>query len=191
MAVGLKSSLKVAALAILAALGAGAAAQASITVLGGGYAETCWRAARGGDWTLNAEQACTFAIDYEVLAPRDRAGTFVNRGVMKLRRAEYVAAIADFDRASQLSPTMGEAYINRGAALIGLKRYADSLPPLNHGLELGIDEMAKAYYNRAMAYEGLDDPRAAYLDYQKAQELEPTWTEPARQLTRFQVSRAP
>lgn len=184
------SRLRTAAVAAVLSLAAGAA-QAAITVLGGGYAQSCSRAARDGDWTLNAEQTCTFALDYESLGLRDRAGTFVNRGVMKLRRAEYVAAMQDFDAASQLSPTMGEAHINRGAALIGLRRYADSLPSLNRGLELGVDEMAKAYYNRAMAYEGLDDPRAAYLDYQKAQELEPAWPEPARQLARFQVTRAP
>ena len=79
--------------------------------------------------------------------------------------------------------------MNRGAAAIGQRRYSDSLDDINRGLELGVEEPAKAYYNRALAYEGMEDPKSAYFDYQKALELQPEWELPKQQLTRFTVTR--
>lgn len=128
-------------------------------------------------------------METELLNPRDRAGTFVNRGVLKLRRAAYSDATDDFDAAVRLQPQMGEAYVNRGAAAIGRKRYAEGLSDINRSIELGVSEPEKAYYNRAIAHEGLDDPKAAYFDYQKALEIAPDWPAPREQLVRFTVSR--
>ena len=105
---------------------------------------------------------------------------------MKLRRTNYDAAVLDFNQAVRIKPDMGEGYVNRGAAAIGQHRYPEGLADLNKGIELGVDEPAKAYYNRALAYEGLDDAKAAYFDYQKAVELSPDWTAPKEQLVALQ-----
>ncbi|WP_340644324.1 hypothetical protein [Phenylobacterium sp.] len=174
--------------ALALALFAGSA-QAAVTVIGGGMAEACSRAAVGGESDLKFQQLCTDALDGEFLNARDRAGTLVNRGVLKLRRGAYPEATRDFDQALKLQPVMGEAYVNRGAASIGQRRYADSLPDINKGLELGVPEPAKAYYNRALAHEGLEDAKSAYFDYQKAAEMQPEWAAPREQLVRFSVSR--
>lgn len=174
--------------AVVLLAGAGPA-HASVTVIGGGLAEACSKAALAGSSSLRDEAACTEALDTEMLSPRDKAGTFVNRGIMKLRRAEFGPAMADFNVAVRFEPKLGEIYVNRGAALIGQKKYADGLADLNHGIDLGVEEPAKAYYNRALAYEGLDDVKSAYFDYQKAVELSPDWDAPKQQLTRFHVSR--
>jgi hypothetical protein len=40
-----------------------------------------------------------------------------------------------------------------------------------------------------LAYEGLEDAKSAYFDYQKALELSPDWLAPRQQLSRFTVSR--
>lgn len=173
----------------IAALAVATAAEGAITVLGGGLAEECSEAALNGEADPKFEEICTLALDTEFLPLRDRAGTYVNRGVFKLRRASYVDAARDFSQAAKLQPDMGEAYVNRGAAFLGQKRYAESLPDLNRALELGVAEPEKAYYNRAIAYEGIEDAKAAYFDYQKALELDPEWAAPREQLTRFTVSR--
>lgn len=162
---------------------------AAVTVIGGGMAQACSQAAVGGESDVKFQQLCTDALDGEFMSPRDRAGTLVNRGVLKLRRGTYPEATRDFDQAVKIQPTMAEAYVNRGAASIGQRRYADSLPDINKGLELGVQEPAKAYYNRALAYEGLDDAKSAYFDYQKALEMQPEWAAPREQLARFSVSR--
>lgn len=174
--------------ALAVALCAGSA-QAAVTVIGGGMAEACSEAAISGESDIKFQQLCTDALDSEFLNARDRAGTLVNRGVLKLRRGTYPEATRDFDQAVKLQPGMGEAYVNRGAASIGQRRYADSLPDINKGLELGLHEPAKAYYNRALAHEGLEDAKSAYFDYQKALEMQPEWAAPREQLARFSVSR--
>lgn len=181
--------LKTYLLAAACVLAASTAAQASVTVIGGGLARDCSLAAFNGESATRYESLCTQALDTEMLSPKDRAGTYVNRGVFRLRRAEFAKANGDFNRAVELKPDLGEAYVNRGAAAVGAKRYADGLADLNKAIALGVDEPEKAYYNRALAYEGLDDLKAAYFDYQKAVELSPTWEAPKRELVRFSVER--
>lgn len=172
-----------------AVLAFGGGAQGAVTVLGGGLAKECSDAALRGESDRRFEAVCTLALDTELLNMRDRAGTYVNRGVLKLRRSEYSSAKSDFDRAVAIKPDLGETFINRGAAAIGLRKYDEALVDLNRALELGVDEPEKAYFNRALAYEGLDDLTAAYLDYQKALEISPEWEAPKRELARFTVRR--
>lgn len=173
--------------AVLSSITVGAA-HGAVTIVGGGLAEACSKAAMSGEDDVKFQEVCSQALSTEFMSPRDRAGTYVNRGVLKLRRASYADATDDFDQAVRIQPDMGEAYVNRGAASIGQKRYADSLPDINRAIELGIAEPAKAYYNRALAYEGLDDAKSAYFDYRKSVEIAPEWAEPREQLTRFSVS---
>ena len=165
------------------------ASEAAVTVLGGGMAHACSLAALGGESAIKFEAMCTQALDTEMMDQRDRAGTYVNRGILKLRRKDFASAQFDFNRAVQVKPDLGEAYVNRGAAAVGAKRYADGLNDLNKAIALGVEEPEKAYYNRALAYEGLDDVKAAYFDYQKALELNPAWDAPKNELLRFTVER--
>ena len=165
------------------------AAAGAVTVIGGGMARECSVAALNGEKDHRSEALCTQALETELMNLRDRAGTYVNRGILTLRRAEYASAQFDFNRAIETKPNLGEAYVNRGAAAVGAKRYADGLADLNKALELGVDEPEKAYYNRALAFEGLDDLKAAYFDYKKAVELKPDWDMPQKELARFTVER--
>ena len=126
-----------------------------------------------------------------MLSTHDLAGTYVNRGILYLSRSSFRDARKDFDTALALAPTVGEAYVNRGAALIGERRFADGLTDIDRGLALGPEQPEKAYFNRGLAHEYLDDLKNAYLDYMKAAELKPDWAEPKRQLERFVVSRRP
>ena len=175
--------------AALAAMSLGGQSQAATTVLGNGLAGFCSQAAKAGEDDQPSLEVCTLALETESLSRRDRAGTYVNRGVIKMRRQEYVAAHKDFNTAVRLQPDMGEAYVNRGGALVGQKRYMEALLEIDKGLTLAPEEPEKAYYNRALAYEGLDNLKAAYFDYQKAVELKPDWEMPKRELLRFSVAR--
>ncbi len=174
----------------LAVLGLGSqTAHAASTVFGGGMAEACSRAAIRGEVSASYERICTQSLQTEFLETRDRAGTFVNRGVLRLRRARFDEATRDFNDAVRLTPELGEAYVNRGAASVGRHQFAEAVVDINRALELGVDEPAKAYYNRALAHEGLDNLKAAYFDYQKALELSPDWEAPKKELARFSVAR--
>ena len=164
-------------------------ASGAALVLGQGLATTCSKAAIGNRKDLKSIETCTMALETQALGPRDRAGTFVNRGILKLRRKAYEDARTDFAEALRLDPDLGEAYVNWGASLIAENRYAEGLSEIDRGMALGLDEPEKAWFNRAIAYEGLNDPKNAYLAYQKAIELAPDWQEPQVQLTRFSVTR--
>jgi len=177
-----------AALAALIALTATPASGAAF-VLGGGMADSCSRAAIAGQDDRPSLDLCSLALETQPLLRRDRAGTYVNRGVIHLRRKAYADARRDFDSALKLEPRLGEAFVNRGAAFIAQRQYQAGVEAIDRGLALGPDEPEKAYFNRALAHEGLDDMKAAWLDYQKALELRPDWDAPRRELTRFQVSR--
>jgi tetratricopeptide (TPR) repeat protein len=177
-------------LAVGAALGwlVAAPALAAVTVIGGGLAEDCSRAAFAGKADNDSLRLCTGALD-ETMDARDRAGTYINRGIMRLRRRLNDEAQADFDAAIALEPKLGEGWVNRGALYVSEKRYQEGMDDINRGLQLGVKEPEKAYFNRAVAYEGLDDEKSAYLDYQEALTLKPDWTLPQEQLLRFTVTR--
>jgi len=175
-----------AALAIT--LGFAAPSEGAVFVLGGGLADACSRFAIAGKTDLHALNTCTYALETEDLIKRDRAGTLVNRGVIRLRRGDYVAAARDFDAAIKLQPTMGEAYVNRGAALLAQRRWAEGKADIDRGLALNPDEPEKAYFNRALAWEHLDDMEQAWRDYTRALELKPDWDAPRKELTRFTVT---
>ena len=161
----------------------------AVTVLGDSKAAQCSRAAlwgRADDGTL---ATCDLALTDEPLDQLRRAATFVNRGIVHMRRREWDKAHSDFDDALARKPELGEGWVNRGALMIGTKRFAEGLADTNKGIELGIEEPEKAYYNRAIAYEGLGDPASAYLDYQQALALNPAWDMPRKELARFTVTR--
>ncbi|ATQ42279.1 hypothetical protein [Caulobacter mirabilis] len=165
------------------------AASAAAFVLGGGMANACSQAAIAGRDDRASIEVCTQALESQPLLRRDRAGTLVNRGVIQLRRKAYAEAGRDFDAALALEPGLGEAFVNRGAAFIAQRRYREGVDQIDRGLALGPDEPEKADFNRALAWEGLDDMKAAWLDYQKALELRPDWDAPRQELTRFTVAR--
>lgn len=183
-----KAVFAFAALSSLLALSAGPASAAAF-VLGGGMANACSKAALEGRDDRASLELCNQALESQPLVGRDRAGTFVNRGVIQLRRKAYADAQRDFDAALRIEPEFGEAFVNRGAALVAQRRYREGVAEIDRGLALGPDEPEKAYFNRAIAWEGLDDMKAAWLDYQKALELRPDWEAPRRELLRFSVSR--
>jgi Tfp pilus assembly protein PilF len=171
-----------------AILGLGAS-QAAVTVFGdGGPALDCFKSAKFGGAPSAGLVACTQAIVTNTMSDHDLAGTYVNRGVIYMSMAAWLSAQHDFEQAMKLDPKMGEAVVNHGGSLIAQKKYADGIAEISRGLTLNPEEPEKAYFNRGLAYESLDDLKAAYYDYSKAAELKPTWAEPREELARFTVS---
>ena len=183
----MKMILGAAALTMAATL-AGAAG-AAVTVMGDTDAQSCSEAAFHDRGDLSAIQQCNSALTDPFLDRRDQAGTHINRGVIYMTRGDYAAARSDFNQAIVIDGSIGEAWVNRGAVAIIEKRYQDGIADIDKGLALGTEEPAKAYYNRAVAYEGIDDEKSAYLDYQQAVTLAPDWDLPKHELLRFTVTR--
>lgn len=178
-------------------------AKAAVIVLGGGFAQMCYEAARAIDEPAFSMQItgsridippldiCSIAISAGDLTARDLAGTYNNRGVVYFAQGMFNEALKDFEQGLRHHNDIGELHINRGASMVAMKRWADAVPSLNRGIELGALELEKAYYNRGIAYEELGDVRRAYFDYMKAASLKPDWEDPKLQLTRFTVRKKP
>jgi len=186
MLAAMKQPLLLAAGVFAASLIVGSA-QAAVLVLGSSNAAVCSRAALDGGTAPGGLRACDQALKEDVLNPRDRAATFVNRGILRLRGRSFERAVEDFNSALRLNPRLGEALVNRGAARIGQQRYREALADLERGSELGSTEPEKAWFNRGLANEGLGDLKAAYHAYQRAAALKPDWEAPRKELARFTV----
>ncbi|HEY1926116.1 MAG TPA: tetratricopeptide repeat protein [Caulobacteraceae bacterium] len=174
-------------LVFLSAVLAGSGAHGAVTVFGGGFAQKCFEATKLGKSDDASVLACDSALVNEPLSESDRGGTYVNRGVMRLRRHELALAQADLDHGVTLNPGAGDGWLDRGAAYLAQHRWREGLIYMNRALELGCSEPEKAYFNRAIAEEGLDDEKAAYFDYRHALELKPDWDAPQQELLRFTV----
>ena len=175
--------------AIVLWAGLAGAANAAVAVIADTSAANCSRAALAERADETSLQFCNEAIDQGALNKDDLTRTYVNRGAVLMNRHDYRAARADVERAIQLDPSVGDAWMDRGAIDIIEHRYADGIADTTKGLALGVSEPAKAYFNRAVAYEGVDDEKSAYLDYQQATQLEPAWELPKQELLRFTVTR--
>ena len=164
--------------------------QAAVTVLGNGLARTCFLAAEfGGGSAEEGVKACSDALEQMALPVRDRAATLVNRGILYSRLDEPQMAIADYDKGIAMEPSLGEAYVDRGASLIVLSRYDEAVQDIDKGIAMGSNRLQIAYYDRGIAQEALGNVRAAYEDYKKATEIDPEFTLASSELARFRVVR--
>ena len=92
--------------AVLAAMltAASSNAGASTLVIGGGLAKECSEAALDGRSDKASVLTCTTALETENLNFRDRARTFVNRGLANEGLGDLNAAYRDYSRAAALKP---------------------------------------------------------------------------------------
>jgi len=183
MNIRILSGVALAASATMVATPSGAA----VTVLGNGLARSCFEYAEFGGNPKDGIEACTNAIEQAVLPVKDRAATYINRGILESRADNTTGALADYNEGLSLDSDLGEGYVDRGAVMIVVRRYDDALADINKGIALGSNRLQIAYYDRAIVQEALGNIRGAYEDYKKAAEIQPDFTLALEQLARFRV----
>jgi len=179
-------------LLIVAALAAAASvpASAGITVIGAGHARSCYLAAESKMLPRSEDlRRCSLAVREETGGRSRLVATYVNRGILHLRRGDTAAAMKDFDAATRLNPDEPEAYLNRASALLRQAQPSGAITQFDAALAKQTRRPALAHYGRAIAYEEAGNVRAAYKDYLMASQLAPEWDDPRRELTRFKVVR--
>jgi tetratricopeptide (TPR) repeat protein len=182
-------------LVVFAVLGvAYAAPQASdplaVQIIGGdSHANRCVQAVMGNDITDRAINECTRALRYPRLSATGEQQLLINRGVLRMRRGEFITAIEDFDETIRQNERNAEAHLNRGTALVQLRRYGEAIASITEAMGLGVMEPHKAYFNRGAAREALGDVRGAYEDYSTALEIRPDWGPANAELARFARNR--
>ena len=86
---------------------------------------------------------------------------------------DWEAAIDAYTKATELDPTLAEAYYNRGTVKHDLGQPAVALADYDQAIELN-PTYAAAYNNRGNAKRDLSQPAVALADYDEAIELNPT-----------------
>ena len=165
-------------------------AEAAVTVIGPGSAHLCYEAADSGQTTREGMMFCNEALT-DILSTTDRAATYINRGVLELNVAKVNAAQDDFNAGIALNPELAEGYVDRGATFIAQRRYADAITDINKGLALGAKQPHIAYFDRAIADEGLGNLQAAYDDYRQALTIDPNFSMASDELKRFKLVEKP
>jgi tetratricopeptide (TPR) repeat protein len=163
-------------------------ASAQVFVIGNGFSGECYQKTKSSFASFrDADETCTRALREEPMTRPNRAATYVNRGVLRMRNGQYDAALTDYSEALKLDSSLGAAHLNAGAAHIYKKDFTSALPALNEAIRLGSKDIFAAYYNRAIARENTGDLPGAFADFQKSLELKPEWDLAEKQLSRFTV----
>ena len=163
-------------------------AMAGVTVIGSSSAHMCYLAAESAAMPGPSDlRQCNAALGEAVVDSRNITATYVNRGILHLRRGDVDGAMRDFDEALRRDPSEPEAYLNRGSALLRREQTGEALAMFSQALEHNTRRPALAHYGRAMAHELLGDVRSAYYDYRRASEIDPGWGAPREDLQRFRV----
>ena len=113
------------------------AASAQVSVIGGGIASDCYEAALYGRISpQEGERICTKAIQAEMMKLDNRAATYTNRGVLRMRAGDYDGALSDYGTAKKMKPSLFKSY-NANAACILSSREPEhkTLIPLANSLE--------------------------------------------------------
>ena len=161
---------------------------AQVFVIGTGFGNDCYnKTANAYASFLDAEKTCTRALREESMTAKNRAATYVNRGVLRMRAGKYEESLADYADAIALNPDLPEAYLNKGSVFIYQRDFASAIEPINTSLDLGISDAHAAYYNRGIAREYTGDINGAYNDFSRALELKPDWDLAIMQMQRFEI----
>ena len=166
-------------------------ASSQVFIIGEGLGGECYQEAKRNASNFRiAEDICTRALREQAMTRKNRAATYVNRGVLRMRAGKYAESLGDYNEALKLQPELPEAFLNMGAALIYSKDFSSALSPLDRAIELESTDLFAAHYNRAIARENTGNINGAYDDFQTALELKPGWELAERQLNRFTVEDA-
>lgn len=163
------------------------AAQTAVITVGGPLSRLCYEAALAQDDRQSAIDGCTRSLDEEALLKSDRAGTYVNRGILQMNRGDDAAADADFDAALALNRDLPDAWLNKGFIRLRKGDGRDALPLLQEGIKRNPDRRALAIFARGVAYEQMGEFGSAYADLKRAHEIEPGWSLPSKYLSHYQV----
>ncbi len=161
----------------------------SVTILGQSEdARECYFSAQIAIQMQSASRSdietCNRALQTQNLGLRDKAATYINRGVIHVALENYQEAIDDYATAENLHPEFGAIHVNRGNLFFLSEVYDGAIKEYNKALEMGLTQQSVAYLNRGMAYEKLGRLQEAKTDYLQAIELAPDWKQAQSKLER-------
>jgi tetratricopeptide (TPR) repeat protein len=140
----------------------------------------------GSHLAIDGISTCDAALQAPIGA-LDRAATFNNRGILHNAEQNFPAAWADFDASIKLNPDLGDAWLNRGTALIRMHRLEEALPDIEHAVALGPSMPQIGYFDLGIAHQSLGHVADAYAAYKRALSIDPDFTPATDALKNFRV----
>ena len=104
----------------------------------------------------------------EPVEDRMLAAAYNNRAVSWTRSREYGQAEADIEQALGLQPELAELYLTRGNLGLQQNHYAEALEDYALAIELSAGNIRGVWVNRALAYRGQGNLRAANAAFERA-----------------------
>ena len=96
-----------------------------------------------------------------------------------------------YDNSLEIAPNIAETYVNYSAALIHLNDPRKAIEMASKALEFETDKRPEALYNRAIAYDRIDDYNRAYRDLKQALTLRPEWPAALKAIDNYIVAPKP
>ncbi len=100
---------------------------------------------------------------------------------------KYNEAISDYSIFIKRAPNYSTTYLQRGIAFSGLEKYNEAISDFNQFIKLEIlnkEDPTECYYYRAYAYEQLEKPDSAIIDWENYFKKFPKWSEGLRLLAK-------
>jgi len=107
------------------------------------------------------------------LTPGRHASVIFARGHAYREMGRYDQALADFDRATELSAADARVFTGRGQTYGEMGQYDQALADLNRAIELGGPNQALAIFRRGETYRRMGHYDRALADFDHAIELDP------------------
>jgi tetratricopeptide (TPR) repeat protein len=160
------------AAAILALL-AGTALEKRVAVFYGGAVLIVF--CGSGSMTLSAHYSDLESFyQYAIAGNPESALAFSERGTARYLKGDLKNALADFNEALRLLPTLSVVYRNRGGMFMSAGEYANAINDFNQAIRLDTAD-AKSYMNRGTAYYRMKNLPAAEQDLTRAIGLNPKY----------------
>jgi len=172
-----------------------ARAQVAVSVASGTLAHNCFVSAlatvkTGTRLVRDGMDNCNAALEGP-MASVDRAATYDNRGILFNVEENYPSAWQDFNTSIKFNPKLGDAYVNRGVALIRMQKVGQAKEDIQNGIALGVSLPEIGYYDLGVADQLLGRIPEAYADFKQALVANPDFTQAAEALKNFKVVTVP
>lgn len=118
-------------------------------------------------------------MDKANVLPINYSLIYLALGTAKHKLSDYKEAVADYDRAINLTPSLADAYYNRGLAMHKLGNDAEAIGDFNKTLDID-PNYGLAYVGRGVSEDKLKEYESAISDWEKAIELIPAMEETLR-----------
>ncbi len=145
---------------------------ASSSSLGASDAQRCFEESRL-PLSSTGLRYCDEALRHEDLTRRNEAATLSNRGIILSNTGKLNAALEDHNRAIELMPQLGQAYVNRGNTHYHMRDFEAAIADFERAIELGATPIQLPHYNKALALIRLGRKEDARITLQAALEIAP------------------